>query len=477
MWLQFRLPVSMLILEQRGGGSVIRDALDLDGLRLIALHDRTEDQARTAEVEPTYDPTACPSCKGGRLYRHGVRDQHYVDAPHYGEPAVLLVRRRRWRCQDCSTLFPDPLPAIDEKRRATQRLVRYVRGRSLKYTFAEIGREVGLSDRSIRHIFDDLVRDLETQFEFVTPRYLGIDEVKLIGKYRCILTNVEANTVYDMLATREMAGLREYFRRFRNPKAVEVVTADLWNNYAVIAREFFPKALFVADRFHVQRMATNAVEAVRKAVRRSLTQKRRIQLKDDRFVLLRHGHSLSAEQMTKLKSWGDQFPLLGAAWEAKERFFACWNTKSRAIAARELDAWAASITGDVRPYFAELLTAWSRRRDDILNYFDCPVTNAYTESINRLAKSINRMGRGYTLEVVRAKMLYDSNALEKGTMTRRVAVQVPDDDLGGLGMGKIGYAAPAKSTGRRRVGYVTELVCMGAHIPTLCDKLESGAFE
>lgn len=146
---------------------------------------------------------------------------------------------------------------------------------------------MGLSDRSIRHIFDDLVRDLDTQFEFVTPRHLGIDEVKLIGKYRCILTNVEANTVYDMLPICEMAGLRDYFRTFRNPKSVEVVTADLWNNYAVMAREFFPKAVFVADRFHVQRMAINAVEAARKAVRRSLTRKRCIQLKDDRFVLLR----------------------------------------------------------------------------------------------------------------------------------------------------------------------------------------------
>ena len=87
----------------------------------------------------------------------------------------------------------------DEKLRATQRLVRYARTRSLKYTFAEIGREAGLSDRSIRHIVDDLVRDLDTQFEFVTPRYHGIDEVKLIGKYRCILTIVEANTVYNML--------------------------------------------------------------------------------------------------------------------------------------------------------------------------------------------------------------------------------------------------------------------------------------
>lgn len=105
------------------------------------------------------------------------------------------------------------------------------------------------------------------------------------------------------------------------------------------------------------------------------------------------------------------------------------------------------------------------------------MTNAYTESINRLAKSINRMGRGYTLEVARAKMFYDTNALEKGTMTRRVAVPAPDDDLGGLGFGKMSYAKPQKSIGHQRVRYLTEFVYMGANIPTLCDKLESGVFD
>lgn len=387
-----------------------------------------------------------------------------------------MVLRRRWRCQDCGHLFPDPLPGFDEKRRATQRLIRYVRTRCLKYTFSEISREVGLSDRSIRYIFDDLVAELDKRYEFATPRYLGIDEVKLIGKYRCILTNVEANTVYDLMPSRDMASLRRYFQSFKNPKTVEIVTADLWNNYAVIGREFFPKALFVADRFHVQRMATNAVEAARKAVRRSLTQKRRIQLKDDRFILLRHGHSLSGRQMETLRAWGHDFPLLGAAWEAKERFFACWDTQSRDTAARELDAWAASIPDEVRPYFSDLLTAWSRRRNDILNYFVHPVTNAYTESINRLAKSINRMGRGYSLEVVRAKMLYDTNALEKGTLTRRVPV-TNADDLGGLGLGKMGYAHFGKRPPGTKTGERIEIVLCGAHIPTLCDKLEAGEFE
>ena len=76
--------------------------------------------------------------------------------------------------------------------------------------------------------------------------------------------------------------------------------------------------------------------------------------------------------------------------------------------------------------------------------------NAYTESINRLAKNSSRMGRGYALEVVRAKMLYDTNALENGTMTRRVAVPMPKDEFGGLGFGKMGYTGPERPTTNQR---------------------------
>src|SRR3546814_21033478 len=41
------------------------------------------------------------------------------------------------------------------------------------------------------------------------------------------------------------------------------------------------------------------------------------------------------------------------------------------------------------------------------------VTNAYTESINRLAKDKNREGRGYSFEVMRARMLYTTKHKKK----------------------------------------------------------------
>ena len=42
-----------------------------------------------------------------------------------------------------------------------------------------------------------------------------------------------------------------------------------------------------------------------------------------------------------------------------------------------------------------------------------PYTNAATESMNNLIKSIEKAGRGYTFDVIRAKILYSTKATRK----------------------------------------------------------------
>lgn len=49
---------------------------------------------------------------------------------------------------------------------------------------------------------------------------------------------------------------------------------------------------------------------------------------------------------------------------------------------------------------------------------DMPVTNAYTESINRLAKDKNREGRGYSFEMMRARMFYTAKHKKKAPTAR-----------------------------------------------------------
>jgi transposase len=46
----------------------------------------------------------------------------------------------------------------------------------------------------------------------------------------------------------------------------------------------------------------------------------------------------------------------------------------------------------------------------ILNYFKHPITNAYPESFNSRIRAMNRLGRGYSFEVLRAKILFSEGA-------------------------------------------------------------------
>jgi hypothetical protein len=57
-------------------------------------------------------------------------------------------------------------------------------------------------------------------------------------------------------------------------------------------------------------------------------------------------------------------------------------------------------------YFEDLIKAMNNWEEEIFNYFISPITNAYTESLNRLIKTMNHVGRGYSFEALRAKILF-----------------------------------------------------------------------
>jgi hypothetical protein len=60
------------------------------------------------------------------------------------------------------------------------------RSAALTQTFAELGRQVGVDGRIVRHVFDDYMDRMNRTVHFETPEILGVDELKIIGQYRAI---------------------------------------------------------------------------------------------------------------------------------------------------------------------------------------------------------------------------------------------------------------------------------------------------
>jgi transposase len=423
------------------------------------------------EAEGGVLPTACPAC-GESLYRHGSQRQTYLDTPMHGKRVLIELDRKRYRCKSCGKTLFEPLAVMDSKRLATTRLVQHIERHCLRKTFAELSREVGVDDKTIRHIFDDYVSSLKENVVFETPEILGIDELKIIGQYRCMLTNVEKLALFDMLPTRNKADLIAYFKTMPSKEKVKVLTMDLWNVYRQVAQDQFPGRMIVADRFHVVRMANDSIERVRKAIRKELETKARLKLKDDRFVLLSRKHNLDEKGLEKLAAWSEQYPALGAAYEVKERFHDIYRHTSKADAMRAAEEWEASIPSNVSGAFREVRGALRSWWTEIFNHYDCPVSNAYTESINNLAKGMNRMGRGYSFDVIRARLLFDDDARADTRTTIRKKPRKATPSIPPTGMGRVvpSYDHLFDLDSEETV------IEYGPYIPTLVRKLEAGDY-
>lgn len=249
-----------------------------------------------------------------------------------------------------------------------------------------------------------------------------------------------------------------------------------------------PDAQIVIDKFHVVRMANDAVEKVRKSLREQLTPKQRRGLMHDRFVLLKRERDLNDKERLLLDGWTKNYSELGAAYRLKEGFYGIYEgsgSPQAAIAAYE--AWNKAVVPEVRDAYSDLIRAWTNWQPWILGYFDHPVTNAYTESLNSLIRVMNRLGRGYSFEALQAKVLFTEGAhkktLARPKFERRrepVAVDFAAEDVMGYGVPGQGMEELARmmvrTTGKTPETHETAEPAKnyGADITTLTELIESG---
>lgn len=357
-------------------------------------------------VESVSPPSMCVHCGFADLQRFGTKKQFFYDTPMHGKRVGITVNRQRYRCKNCGSTFFENLWDMDDKRMATVRLVEYIQKQSLNRTFTSIAVEVGMDEKTIRNIFRDYVSFLAETVKFETPRFLGIDEIHILKKPRCVVANIEENTIIDLLFNRNKETVTRYLMNLPNKEKIQYVAMDMWQPYREAVNDVFSKAKIIVDKFHVVRMANTALEDIRKAHRKSIEPKQRRQLMRDRYVLLKRYHDLTPQDMLLLDLWTANFPKLKMAYDLKEDFFKIWDSKSRIEAYDKYQQWVTRIPDEMKAAFKPIVTAIKNWEEEVFNYFDHPITNAYTESLNNLVRVINRLGRGYSFDALRAKILF-----------------------------------------------------------------------
>jgi transposase len=406
--------------------------LNLPAYKVLRVEETEHDYRIRAEVAQR--PSHCTNCGSDRLLRYGRNEQLVRDLSIHGKRVGIYVDTQRWRCQACGKTFMEPLPAINTKREMTDRLVVWIGQQSLRRTFASIAEDIGLDEKTVRNIFRDYVNELEKTVRFETPTWMGIDEIHII-KPRCVISNIRSNTIVNLLPNRDKKTVINYLGNLDGRHDVQTVAMDMWVPYRDAVQAVMPDARIVIDKFHVVRMANDAVERVRKSLRESLTPKQRRGLMHDRFVLLKRERDLNDKERLLLSGWTANYPELGEAYRLKEAFYGVYEgmgTPDQALA--RYAAWQRSVIPEVHDAFADLIRAFTNWQPQILAYFDHPVTNAYTESLNSLIRVMNRLGRGYSFEALRAKILFTEGVHNKVRPKFRRREVMADDMAGRMAM-------------------------------------------
>lgn len=381
------------------------DFLGLPGYRILAF-DEHED-AFFIQVELLAPPLCCAHCGSWLLYRHEVKQQQFTDQPMRGKPVRLIIRRTRFRCRTCSRTFFEAVPEMEEHHFMTLRLVHSIQQEALRRTFASVASEVGLDEWTIRSLFRESTAHLQDKIIDAPVTVLGIDEVYLLSKPRCVLTDIEQRTILDLLRTRDKASVKTYLQRLPPPirAGISCVCMDMWQPYKQACNDLLPQATIIVDRFHVVKIANCCLDAVRKDLRASLSDAGRRGLMHDRFILLRHRADLTESQVLILETWLGNFSSLRDAYWLKEDFCNIWTAETRSQALDLFQAWQKRLPAELEEAFYPLLTAMENWQPEILAYFDHRFTNGPTEALNGLLKLAQRMGRGYSFEAIRAKVL------------------------------------------------------------------------
>ncbi len=396
-----------------------RNFLNLHLFNVMEVHEEAHDYHVDVETRVSIDK--CPHCNTPGAVGFGRRKQQIRDLPMHGKRTTIYVNTRRYRCKACGKTFYEHLPYIEEGKTMTRRLVKWICEQAINRTFVSIAEDVGVSEGTVRLLFKEYGEQKNPTFNMPTPRWLGIDEIYL-GKPRGVLADVENRAVLDLLVNRNKSTVISRLSKFKDKERIEFVAIDMWRPYKEAVELVLPQAQIVVDKFHVVRMANDAVEKVRKAMRAGMTAKQKLGLKRDRFLLLKRHGDLSAQELMLLDGWVNSFPDLFKAYRLKEEFYMIYDAADATEAKRRYEAWREAIPETQAHFWHDLVRAWTNWEAEILAHFSHRVTNAYTESLNSVIRVIDRVGRGYSFEALRMKILL----MQSGQATDRPGFQPLD---------------------------------------------------
>ena len=345
------------------------------------------------EIELPRQTHNCPCCGAKTEQIHDYRMQCIKDIAAFGKNVYLHLRKRRYVCRSCGKRFYEKNNFLPRYHRMTSRKnARIIEDFRDTVSASYIAKKHNISVSTALRYFNLVDYSCKK-----LPEVLSIDEFKGNAdgeKYQTILTDAKNKKIMDILPNRKESDLIRYFRQFENRKEVKYFIMDMNPHFRDVAEVCFPKATIVIDRYHVTRQVIWALERVRKEVQKHLPAEWRKFCKQSKALLNKPPHKLTEEEREKLRIILGLSTRLEQAYYLKNDFLFLMHSPNSKVAEELLSYWILRAETARLPEFYECTRAIHNWSKYILNAFDVPYTNGYTEGCNNKTKVLKRVSYG-----------------------------------------------------------------------------------
>ena len=236
---------------------------------------------------------------------------------------------------------------------------------------------------------------------------LSIDETALSnGDLYTILTNKSAKgkkgALVAMIEGTESEKIINVLKEIEKSvrESVTEVTLDMAGSMNKIVRECFTKASRVTDRFHVQKLAYDAIQEIRIAYRWDAINTENELMIEAKGLKKKYKAKLfdngdTEKQKTRAKILFKKFPDLEKAYNLTHKLRLIYSkTEDKDIARAKLAVWYNDIEESGFKSFNTIAATIYTHYPSILIFFDNRSTNASAESFNAKLKAFRRTQRG-----------------------------------------------------------------------------------
>jgi transposase len=319
---------------------------------------------------------------------------------------------RRLDCPRCGGVRTERVPWAAHQSRFTrdfEELAAYLAQVTDKTKVTEL---LGISWPTVGAIVERVVKGRLDPKRLKGLRRIGIDEFgyRKRHRYLTIVVDHDRQRVVWAAPDRTAATVGAFCDELGEEgcRAVACVTVDMAGGYLKAIGERLPQAEVVFDRFHVQRLASDAVDEVRRSQVRYVgtgTEKGRA-IKGTRFALLKNPWDLTRGEKEKLSELQRTNAPLYRAYLLKETLAQALDYLQPWRAERALKEWLGWASRSRLAPFVKAARTIRKHFDGILAYVHERLTNGLVEGFNNKLRMIARRAFGFHTPEPLIAMLY-----------------------------------------------------------------------